>query len=62
MSVLVVDPKKVNTLVKMTGVKNINDILDLSLNETIRMYKQRNLLKLRGKLNFDNNVTLKTTK
>jgi Arc/MetJ family transcription regulator len=47
-----IDDKLMNDVLKVTGLKTKKDAVDLGLKTLIRLNKQKNIKKLRGKLQW----------
>lgn len=47
-----IDDKLMNDVMKATGLKTKKDAVELGLKTLIRLYKQENIKKLRGKLQW----------
>jgi len=48
-----IDDKKIKKASQLSGINNLSKLIDESLNEYIRACRMRKLLKLEGKIKFD---------
>lgn len=51
-----IDDKLMNDVLKVTGLKTKKDAVDLGLKTLIRLNKQKNIKKLRGKLQWSGDL------
>ncbi|EIF41850.1 hypothetical protein DOK_16993 [gamma proteobacterium BDW918] len=51
-----IDDKLMNDVLKATGLKTKKDVVELGLKTLIRLNKQENIKKLRGKLQWSGNL------
>ncbi len=54
---IVLDEKLVKTALKLTKIKTKRYLIDYALRELIRHEKQHNLLKLKGKIHWEGDLT-----
>jgi len=51
-----IDDKLMNDVMKVTGLKTKKDVVELGLKTLIRLNKQENIRKLRGKLQWNGDL------
>lgn len=54
---IVLDEKLIQSCIKATGIKTKRAVIDFALHEILRHEKQKELLKLRGKVHWKRNLT-----
>ena len=54
---IVLDEKLIQSCIKATGIKTKRAIIDFALREVLRHKKQEELLKLRGKIHWEGNLS-----
>lgn len=55
---VVLDEKLVSAALKITKIKTRKDLIDYALRELLRHEKQKELLKLRGKIKWEGNLNI----
>ncbi len=53
---IVIDDKLMNDVLKLTGVKTKREAVELGLKTLIKLKKQENLRRFRGKLHWEGNL------
>lgn len=56
---IVIDDKLIEEAMKITGIKTKEEIVNIALKELIENHKRKNLMDLKGKIQFDENYDYK---
>lgn len=56
---IVIDDELIKEALKITGIKTKKEIVNIALKELIENHKRKNLMDLKGKIQFDENYDYK---
>ncbi|ADL70121.1 MULTISPECIES: type II toxin-antitoxin system VapB family antitoxin [Thermoanaerobacterium] len=56
---IIIDDELIKEALKITGIKTKKEIVNIALKELIENHKRKNLMDLKGKIQFDENYDYK---